>query len=274
MTTPVTMTSHLQRALWPVWLVGISACTNAPSYVEPREALEVGLPDPAAPGETIDIDTTQLFLPIRLETMQEQMDRTARAAELGVQDLPYVGLDDLDISIEWTIKNLSDTDGTARIQINGANELFVYVPAFYVIDPEEDEEPPPLLGTIPTPVRAGDTISGVFREDQLREAAVDLELVTRGLVNPFAAILAYHADLDEVTDPDGVTVPRTAFGHLVQYDIIFTANQHMVLEYDLRIRDQAEILHERLLDAPDGELTVFAPQTPPPLPLPPVMGLP
>lgn len=268
------MTSHLQRVLWPVWLAGIGACTNAPTYVQPREALEVGLPDPAQPGDTIDIDTTQLVLPIRLETMQEQMERAALATELGNITVPFVGLDDLDISIEWTIKNLSDTDGTARIQINGANELFVYVPEYYVIDPEEDEVPPPLLGTIPTPVRAGDTISGVFREDQLREAAVDLELVTRGLVNPFAAILAYHADLSEVTPPDGMTVPREAFGHLVQYDLIFTANQHMVLEYGVRIRDQAEILHERVLEAPDGELTMFAPQTPPPLPLPPMAGLP
>jgi hypothetical protein len=270
------MTSHLPRVLWPVWLAGISACTNSPTYVEPREALEVGLPDPAAPGETIDIDTTQFFLPIRLETMQEQMERAAQATELGLaaDAVPFVGLDDLEISIEWTIKNLSDTDGTARIQINGANELFVYVPSFYVIDPEEDEEPPPLLGTIPTPVRAGDAISGVFREDQLREAAIDLEQVTRGLVNPFAAILDYDADLEEIDDPEGPVVPRAAFGHLVQYDIIFTADQHMVLEYDLRIRDEAEILHERLLDAPDGELTVFMPQTPRPLPLPPMMGAP
>ena len=41
---------------------------------------------------------------------------------------------------------------------------------------------------IPMAVPAGGTISGVLREDALREASIDLEAITRGELNPFAAI--------------------------------------------------------------------------------------
>lgn len=277
------MTSRSPRALLPffvVWVVGLVglvapvglvACTNSPSYLEPRQALEVGiLPDPANPEELLGEAIATTTLPIRLETPEEQMARAARMTELGVE-VPVVGIDDLDIAIEWTVKNLSDVDAEARILINGGNELFAYVPVNFVIDPEEDEEPPPLLGNVPILVPAQGTVSGVFREDQVREAAVDLELITRGVTNPFAALLQYHNEVRELTDANGLTVPLDAFGHLVQYNFIFRGDQHLVLEYEIRVRDEAEILHERLLDAPAGEQIAFNPMIyvpPPPPPLP------
>jgi hypothetical protein len=82
------------------------------------------------------------------------------------------------VSLSWTIKNLTDSDGVARIHVNGGNEWFAYVPAAFVIDPDDDEEPPPLMGNIPIPVPAGATVNGVFREDQVYEASIDLELIT------------------------------------------------------------------------------------------------
>jgi hypothetical protein len=267
------MISHPLRALLSLCLVGLVACTNSPSYLEPRQALEVGiLTDPEDPNAFLDATATTT-LPIRLETMEEQRARAARMAELGGVDVPVVGLGDLDIAIEWTIKNLSDDDAEARILINGGNELFVYEPLNFVIDPEEDEEPPPLLGNIPIMVPAQGTVSGVFREDQVREAAVDLELITRGVTNPFAALLQFHDDVRELTDETGRPVPLGAFGHLVQYNFIFRGNQHMVLEYEIRVRDEADILHELLLDAPMGERItfnpmVYVPPPPPPMVLP------
>jgi hypothetical protein len=268
----VAMTSHPLPTLFLVCLVGLGACTNSPSYLEPQQALEVGiLPDPANPGETIGEAATTLFLPIRPETPEEQMERLDRMATLGV-NVPIVLVRELDIAIEWTIKNLSDTDGEARILINGGNEYFVYVPLNFVFDPDEDEEPPPLLGNVPILVPAGKTVSGVFREDQVREAALDLELITRGGLNPFAALLEPHDDLRGLTDANGMSVPVTAFGHIVQYDIVFRADQHMVLEYAIRIRDEDEILHELLLDAPAGEVITFAPTIF--VPPPPVAALP
>ena len=268
------MTSHPLRALLPLCLFGLVACTNSPSYLEPRMALEVGiLTNPENPNEFLDA-TASTTLPIRFETTEEQMERAARMAALGGVDVPIVGLGDLDIAIEWTIKNLSDTEAEARILINGANELFEYDPQAFVIDPDEDEPPPPLLGNVPITVPAQGTVSGVFREDQVREAAVDLELITRQEINPFAALLQFHDDVREFTDSMGRTVPLDAFGHLVRYDLIFRGNQHLVLEYQIRVRDEADILHELLLEAPMGEQIAFMPMPYVPPPPPPMMVLP
>ncbi|GAB4513851.1 MAG: hypothetical protein Tsb0020_32210 [Haliangiales bacterium] len=244
-----------------------ASCINTPDYIGPEQAIEVGIPDPAMPDMQLTQATAQVFLPVRLETADEAMARAAQTADLGVE-VSYVSLDDFDIAIEWTIKNLSDEDGTARVQVNGANERFIYVPDLFVIDPDEDEPPPPLIGNVPIEVPAEGVVSGVFREDELREAAIDLELITRGAINPFAAILDYHADVKSFPDEAGAEVPQSAFGHLVQYDIILIGDRHMVLEYNIRIRDQSDLLHPLLLDAPAGELTEFMPVefVPPPPP--------
>ena len=61
-----------------------------------------------------------------------------------------------------------------------------------VLDPGDDEAPPTPRPRGRHPDRhrgATATVSGVFREDQLLEAAIDLDQITRGNVNPFAATL-------------------------------------------------------------------------------------
>lgn len=245
-------------ALWS------GGCTADPEYVPAPSGLEVN-----APNSMVTLATETFDLPIRLERDDEAMKRADLAAQLGVE-VPYVRIDDMFVSIEWTIKNLEDSDGTARIKVNGGNEFFYYVPLDFVIDPEEDEEPPPLMGDIPITVPANGMINGVFREDSVREAALDLELITRGGYNPFAAVLEVQEDMTEFTDPATMaTIPVDAFAGLVRFEVNFTANRHMVMEYTIRIRDDRGILHKDLLDAPAGELTVFNPAefTPPPPPM-------
>ena len=240
------------------------ACSsNAPQYIDPQEALEVGIPD-----TEITEATTQVVLPIRPETETEAAQRALLAEQLGVE-VPIVTVEDISVSIEWSIKNLSDEDGIARIHLDGGNENFVYVAENFVIDPEEDEEPPSLAGGVPIEVPAGGTRGGVLREDQIREGAVDLELITRGGYNPFAAILEHNGAIDEIELPDGTILPEQAFAQMIQLDIRFVANRHMVLEYSVRIRDRQGILHELLLEAPPGELIPFAPAefVPPPPPM-------
>lgn len=234
----------------------VAGCTEDPQYLQPQQALEVGVPE-----SMVDTATAQITLPVRHELEEEAAERAELAAELAAQ-VPYVRIDDLSISIEWTIKNLEELEGTARIMVNGGNEWFYYVPNVFVIDPEEDEEPPPLMGDIPLIIPAGGTRTGVFREDQLVEAAIDLELITRGALNPFAAMLQIHEDTTEIASPGGgAVIPREAFAHLVQLDLAFTANRHMVLEYTVRVRDHRRpgLLHAELLDADAAELTGFAP---------------
>jgi hypothetical protein len=174
---------------------------------------------------------------------------------------------DFDVSIEWSIKNLAGSEGEARISVNGGNEFWYYVPTEFVIDPEEDEEPPPLMGDVPLRIPENGTLGGVFREDQIHEASVDLEQITRGMVNPFAAMLTVNEE-DPGVAVMGIMIPLADLPQLIRFDLIFEADRHMVLEYGIRIRDHRNILHEEGLAAPPGEIVtwnpaMFVPAAPP-----------
>lgn len=237
--------------------IGISAgcITNDPQYIAPAEAIEVGVP-----GSDVNEATAMVTLPIRLEEPDEATERAELSTELGVE-VPYVRREDLELSLEWTIRNLSDVDGTATIHLNGANEYFAYVPNNFVVDPEEEEPPPPLSGDIPLQVPALSTINGVFREDQIAEAALDIELITRGSFNAFAAVLEVQEELEAVDDGMGFLIPVEVSPHMIRFDITFIADQHMVIEYAVRARDFRDppLIHDEGLDADPGELTTFAP---------------
>lgn len=253
---------RLHPVTWICIALGLTAaCSEDPRYLAPEEALEANAPgSDDGTGNPIAEVTTQIVLPVRLEKASEASDRADLAAELGTM-VPYVTRDDLDIELEWTIRNLSDQPGTARILVNGANEYFAYIPENFIVDPDEEEPPPPLAGDIPTPVAEQSTVSGVFREDQLAEAALDLELITRGNVNPYTALLEVDEDLEVLDDGAGLQIPVEDTANLIRLDITFTADQHMIMEYAIRVRDhrRPNLIHDQGLAADPGELTAFAP---------------
>lgn len=270
-----------QLALF-VLVAAPSACANDPEYIQSPNQLE-------ATGMEVDMDGNplgvkgSLQIPFSTETMEDATDRAALAAKLMV-DVPYVKVGDVAISVEWTIKNLvPDQEGTATIQLNGANEFFVYDPSMINLAPPNDNEAPPTPGLIdgaPIHVPAGGEVSGQFREDQIEEAAVDMDMVTRANVSPFAAVLSIDrnrdsfqpltppmpADENYVQTPTGPAIPRAAFANMVRVDLVFKPDQHMVLEYDVRVRDTRGILDPKLLDAPTSELQQFMPMDYVPVP--------
>ncbi len=291
------MSSTSTLALLGVLALGAAAgCTEDPQYLQPEAGIEVGVTE-----EDMGIGTATLNLPFDLEMLTADTDYQLEREELlaslnagleadgqpaiGLDQIALVRLDQLDISIEWTITNLSDEDGQARIHVNGGNQFFYYVPINFIVPAEpgeeEDPPPPPLAGDIPINVAAGATVGGVFREDQLRESALDLELITRGGINPFAALLTVHedivvkstADVEIIQDPENpVTppppIPLGAFGHFVRFDLTFVGNRHMRLDFDVRVRDHDDLLHDELLGAPLEQLMEFQPVefVPPPPP--------
>lgn len=255
---------------------GAAACANDPVYIDPGSGpmpqmpIEGGLTD--AMGNPIDARAA-LVLPIRHEKMTEATDRAAAQAKLAMDakyagvEIPYIKVDDIDVSIEWKITNLDAMPGQARILLEGANQFFSYDSTMLVISNDrEAPPPPPLAGNIPIDVPASGSVSGLFREDELREAAIDLDQITRGNVNPFRATLTVGKNaqsFDQVTPlmlvppdmepppqmPTGIVFPREAFAQMLRYELVFLADRHMQLSYSIRVRDGRGVLTDKLLDA-------------------------
>lgn len=264
-------------------LVLLGACANDPVYVEcpdtPTDptclrSVEAGMDD--GMGGVIAEAKTRLLLPINPEKPEDAMVRAARTAELGV-DVPYVKLGDIEVAVEWTITNLEDQEGTALVELDGATEFFEYDPDMIVLSTDDEAPPTPgLEGNIPLHIPANGTLSGLFREDQVREASIDVEQVTRGNVNPFAATLKINKNDTQIqpflpfdptdpeavpmVDPNAVPIPREAFAHLIRIDLVFSPSRHMRLDYNVRIRDiRGDMMNELLMAADPADLQPFAP---------------
>jgi hypothetical protein len=255
-------------------LGGLAGCANDPLYLPAPMTMEAGARDTT--GMLVEAKAS-LQLPIKTESASDLMKRTALGEKLGIT-VPYVKIGDLEIEVEWTIKNLDTMPGQAKIQLNGANELFSYDPTLIVLAADDEEAPPTpgLDGDIPINVPAGGTVSGLFTEDNLREAAIDLDQVTRGNVNPFAATLTISKNAasfqpltmpmpdveDYMQTPLGPAIPREAFAAMTRIDLVFKPDTHMVLEFNVRVRDLRGIMHDLLLAAvtqKPGELQPFMP---------------
>ncbi len=256
----------------------LAACSNDPVYIPGPMAIEAGMDD--GNGGT-SVGMASLPLPIKLETMKDATERAAQTAKLMV-DVPYVKVDDIEVSVEWKVTNLDTAAGDFQIQVNGANEYFAYDPAILAVGLDPEEPPPPgLAGDIPIHIEPMATMTGVFREDELKEASIDLDEITRGNFNPFRATLTisknakqfaqlepqmYTADGEPIPQETttGIVYPRAAFAQMVRIDLVFKPQRHMSLEYTVRVRDKRGILHE-LLDAAateaPAELATFMPAT-------------
>lgn len=251
-------------------LAPAAGCADDPVYVTPpTPVLEVNAGDMGAPTAMRTV-----ALPIRVETDDDVADREARAAELGVpaDSIPYVKLGDMDVSIEWTLRNLDDAPAVARIDVNGANQWWRFVPELFDIDEDEDEvqPPPPLVDGPPLQLEPLETRSGVVREDQLVEAAIDLDLMSRAGADPVVVLLGVDEDTPSLVDSTtGVTLPRDVFAGLVELELRLSGTAHLVLEFTVRVRDHRGLLHDQLGAAPPDELAVFTPaDLMPPMPDP------
>jgi hypothetical protein len=268
-----------------------AGCANDPMYLQAPMTIEAGMPDPMNMGKPM-VGKASLLLPIKTETAGDAKARQALATKLAPIQVPYIKIGDLEIEVEWTIKNL-DTDPKAptdaKVELNGANEFFSYDPSTIDLAAPDDEDAPPtpgLSGDVPLTIPSGGTLSGLFTEDEVREAAIDLDQITRGNVNPFRATLTIsknaesfqpmtlpflNAQMQLVQDPVGSPVPREAFAQMVRIDLVFKPSTHMTLDFNVRVRDQRGVMHDLGLTAvteKPGELTTFMPMAynPPPPP--------
>ncbi|MGE3544421.1 MAG: hypothetical protein AB7L28_10825 [Kofleriaceae bacterium] len=242
------------------------ACTNSPVYIPGPAKLMAGMDDGMG---MVAEGRASLTLPIKRETTEDAADRAELAMQLAPIQVPYVRVGDLEVSVEWTIRNLDAMPGEATLQLNGANEFWAYDPTMIMLSDEDDAPPAPgLQGDIPLHIGGNGTLNGLFREDEVREASIDLDQITRGNVNPFRATLTISKNapsfseltppMPDVEDymqmPTGVEFPRAAFAQMLRIDLVFRADRPMELEYNVRIRDVRGIIGDELQNTPVAEL--------------------
>jgi hypothetical protein len=214
---------------------------NTPTYLPEHRPLET-MADPMG-GGGYAADTDLYILPIRRPTQDErtamQNEQQSRALMMPV---PWVGTRDFAVQIEYSLKNLSNQNVTAYLTANGGNEFGDYVPSAY-IDPTQNVNdqtpPPPLMGGSPIELAPNETHEGVFREDQIAEASLDLEAITRypengdTLATPFMVIAhdssASRIGLDSIPGKDITPL-------MVRYQFGLAADGHVACDYNVRVR--------------------------------------
>ena len=270
-------------------LLGIllAACANDPQYVDcgasdTMDACHLDSADAVMMGTGDNAFSAVLgsfHVPVKPETADLTKKRMALQATMpaGV-DVPLYKVDQYDLSLEYTVKNLDDKPGTIKIGLNGANEMFTWDPS--MIMPVGDESPPApdLAGDVPIDIQANGEYDGLFREDQLLEAAIDLDQISRGNINMYRATLTVDKNADSfqplsaqmpppvgsndppMQTPMGSAVPRAAFRNFIRVDVVFKTESHMTIDFNLRVRPHVnDVIHDMGMNAPAGELTILDP---------------
>lgn len=223
----------------------------------------------AAPGAVTGLVLT---VPMAVETPDDVAARTNIAMQVGLtaDQVAKVRRNDTDLELEWTVINTTQQDGRAQLMVNGANEFFRYDPTIFV-DPTDKEAkaPPSLLGGKPILLPPGGTVSGLFREDELYEAAQDLDAITRGGVVPEFALLT-RWPTDDVTGGKGgqlAMIPSAAIPLILQLNVNLDTNVAAVVKATLRVRDRSG----RLRPTEQNAALLVAPSTAIFIPPPPMM---
>lgn len=196
------------------------------------------------------VPTLVLTVPILVED-QQAADKRAKIAEeldLPPEDIPTARRDETDLEIEWTLSNTGMRDAVAHLAVNAANELFRYDPTVFAED--ERDRPPPLLGGRPIDVPAGRTVTGVFREDELAEAAQDLDSFSRGGVVAQKALVTRWPTRDVTGGMGGLLpgIPSKAIPLLLELELTIDATQPLTVTALLRVRDRSDRLDENAVD--------------------------
>jgi hypothetical protein len=240
---------------------GAAGCgVNNPTYfTPPTGAIESGQPDAGAEIASV------VVLPFRSPTDDERARLSQDSDALGFK-APWLRREHVAISIQYSITNLDKQPGKVQVFVDGANEFTNYDRAALQAAAQAAAMNNdrvivlPLLQTIPVEVAPGETRTGTIREDDFAEAELDLDAIGRWMAPP-AAVLINASEVNPIgleRVPPNEVVPA-----MFQLDVALVAEQHMRLDFLVRVRDS----RDRLLDlAHAGD--AYAPKpmgyTPPP----------
>jgi hypothetical protein len=234
----------------------LAACNN-PAYFEGFERLEVdqAMIDAAAMedggGHPVvgAYVQTEYWLDFSPPTAAELAELQPEGAE-PVDMVPWVKRDDYELSVQWTLRNETDRAvDRVFVTLDGASEFYDYnpIPMYGLAGGEDaDEVPfPSLLGFTPRHLDPGETLRGEFREDDMHEAMLDLDALSRYCGGPFAVI----NNRSEV-DPIGTeSIPQEAdIAGMVMVRLTLGSSGPVTLDYSIRVRDGNDVLYDSAHD--------------------------
>jgi hypothetical protein len=240
MTVPRSRIRRVKLQLF--FLAAAFAGCNNPVYLSQRRPLETKT-DPTGNGFVADTDL--FVLPVRRPRSDESKKLAEEQRKLQLpMKVPWVAARDFDIEVEYSIKNLEASAVKVTLQLNGGNEFGDYVPTDFVdptAAPEDQVPPPALLGGTPVDFEANELKTGVFREDDLQEAGLDLEAITRypppdaGMNAPFEVLerRSSQSRIGLEGIPAGDVTPA-----MVRYTFVLSATGHVVMDYSIRVRER------------------------------------
>jgi hypothetical protein len=221
-------------------MVAAAAGCNDPVYLDQHHPLETRV---AAMGGYAD-DFDLFVVPVRLPYGFEARAMQQETMRLGLMmPVPWARLSDFDIEINWTMKNLDNQAVDASFFMDGGNEFGDYAPQRYynpLVPAANQVLPPDLVAISPTHLQANEIRSGVIREDDIHEMAIDLEAITRypspGDIAGTPFIVRNHDST--VTNLGLEGVPKTdVTPAMVRFAFHLAAGGHVALDYSVRIRD-------------------------------------
>ena len=197
-----------------------------------------------------------LTVPMALPTADDDAERMAIATKLGltVDQVPTLRRDDTDLELEWELENPGNKDVVASLAVNGANEFFRYDPSMIMVG-EEQDQPPPLMGGRPIMIPAGGSTTGVFREDDLREAAQDLDSFSRAGYNYTRALITRWNSPDISGGMGGMldVIPSEAIPLMLDLQVMVKSPAPLRLTATLRVRDRTDRLRKLFLCRRDSD---------------------
>ncbi len=219
--------------------LALLAGCNDPIYLNENRALETTL-DSATMTFTADSDL--YVLPVRRPSADEQKElATERQTRKLPMAIPWVAEEDFAIEIEYTLENFDAIPVEATFSLNGGNEFGDYIPADFKSTDPNAPLPLPLLGGTPLVLAAKESHSGMFREDEIAEAAVDLEAIVRYplqdvMTTPFV-VIAHNSTVtrDGLQNiPAGDVTPQ-----MVRFYFALSATGNVRADFVIRVRDRS-----------------------------------
>jgi hypothetical protein len=233
-------------------LLLLTSCNDERRYIGDPQVVQVAITGATAPalmGEesAIFVVEQRIELPIRAPSQTALADLQTAAAKfegLPFPRMPWIGRDDLAVSVDFTLYNLDDQAHDVTVIVNGFNEFDEYVPGINVVDDEVviDFSQWERLYKVAGKQRLTRTI----REEELDEAAVDLATVVNGA--PSSNQVVYFENLSDRDARSRPFIPEVVPGlGGFRLGIRTTEAGNVLLEATVKVRD----VEDRLADDDD-----------------------